>query len=90
MASLVAHRFDLFCLLLLFFLPISKQAHLAFEELLWIGQVLPKQFLENTGLVVIPGIINIRSCESTQCICTLTEIHPTSSNYLLIELVDSG
>ena len=66
MAGLVAHRSDLVCpLLLLYDQSISKQVDLGFEELIWIGQVLPKQFLENTGLVVIPGIINIRSCEST-------------------------
>ena len=58
--------------IIVYFLSISKQADLGFEELLWIGQVLPLQCLVNTVLGVISGGIKIRSCEST-------EIHPTSS-----------
>ena len=43
----------------------DKFLNLGVEELLWVGQILPKQCLANTGLVVILGVINIRSCEST-------------------------
>ena len=59
MAGLVAHRSDLVCLLLLLYdQSISKQVDLGFEELIWIGQVLPKQFFVSTGLVLIKGVFN--------------------------------
>ena len=80
-AGLVAHRSDLVWLLNFYFWSISKQGDLGFEELLWIGQVLPLQCLVNTGLVVISGDIKISSRESTHW----QKFIQPHWNYLLLE-----